>query len=198
VQTSIIKQRGDNIMTTFYALSRDAVSGTRVTFTDSHEMFSEDCIIAAGTRGTVVHNFLNEMQPYIAIEIDDDAPNAAEIKRKLSDWDGQVWVYGPEEIGTDDETNNVDFAWYQESPLAMQMFVVVRRVGNSVSDVIGTYDSRRVAQEHAARFADKERGGGLHKLALNLPVDVTAFYVNADISFHVSPIIPRATLNLNC
>ncbi len=72
-------------MATWFELSRDLKTGTRVRFVESVDRFSEGFIIPVGATATVVENGLNEIWCALSLEPDD-----VKIRESLAAWDGHI------------------------------------------------------------------------------------------------------------
>jgi hypothetical protein len=90
--------------------------GTRVRFAEPLDIFPE-CIVPAGTVGTIAENGLNEIWCAMLVSVDDEKVTAA----LQQEWKGKVYLppYGTHlDPGCDDAES--DEAWNSESPLALQ------------------------------------------------------------------------------
>jgi hypothetical protein len=99
----------------WFDLSKVA-DGTRVVFEQPHDIFPE-CVVPAGTHGTVVHNYLNEMQQSISVLPDDER-----LRTALRNWDGEIILGTHLNSGADLEADPPDdeaAAWFARSPLAV-------------------------------------------------------------------------------
>lgn len=101
----------------WFELARDAKEGDRVLFMDHHDIFPE-CMVPAGTRGTVVENSLNEMHCGLLVR-----PDTPSIREHLSYWDGCI-VLGEHlnsaaDLESDQPTDEAA-EWFELSPLAME------------------------------------------------------------------------------
>ncbi len=90
------------------ALSKVA-NGALVVFAEAHDIFPE-CMVPAGTTGTVTENGLNELLGTVIVAPDDTALRAA-----LAEWDGAIWLSPP----LDRATGNREPDWLGVSPLAL-------------------------------------------------------------------------------
>jgi hypothetical protein len=80
--------------------------GARVVFSEDYDIFPE-CVVPAGTVATIVENSLNEMQPGLFLQPDDES-----IRTALKQWDGIIYLM-PEADSGDPE----DPAWQEPSPV---------------------------------------------------------------------------------
>ena len=83
--------------------------GDRVVFVDAHDIFPE-CVVPAGTTGTVTENGLNESLGTVIVAPDDTALRVA-----LREWDGAIWLSPPLDR---EGSGNREPAWSEPSPLA--------------------------------------------------------------------------------
>ena len=87
-------------------------AGTRVRFVEGWDIFPQ-CFVPAGTLATVIENNLNEITSSMEV-----LPDDLEIRRALSEWDGQIELspfFGGGVAHTDE--NGDDLAWQDRSPL---------------------------------------------------------------------------------
>jgi hypothetical protein len=98
---------------TWFELARDLKPGSRVKFVTSWDIFPE-CIVPAGTLGTVKDTGLNEIWGGLLIIPDDEAVRAA-----LKEWDGEIQLGYNEGLDPGVEDASTDPAWQAESPLVV-------------------------------------------------------------------------------
>ena len=100
---------------TWFELSK-VPDGARVVFAEPHDIFPE-CLVPAGTRGTILRNYLNEMHNQISILPDDQG-----LRDALKHWNGEIIIGTHLDSGADTHSEEVDAraaAWFMPSPLAV-------------------------------------------------------------------------------
>ena len=101
-------------MLSWFEASAKLNAGDRVRFVERWDIFPEG-IVPSGTHATVVENGLNEMQPALLV-----IPDDAGLREKFDEWDGIVWLCGPEDDAIDVDGRPIaDSMWQEACPVEL-------------------------------------------------------------------------------
>jgi hypothetical protein len=84
---------------TWFEASATLKEGDRVCFVLPWDIYPETTL-REGELATVIENSLNEMQPVLIV-----LPDSATQRERLKEWDGHVWLYGPDPAWDDANSN---------------------------------------------------------------------------------------------
>lgn len=98
---------------TWFELARDLVPGSRVKFVTSWDIYPE-CVVPAGTLGTVKDTGLNEIWGGLLV-----LPDDADLRNALASWNGEIQLGYNEGLDPGVADASSDPAWQQPSPLVV-------------------------------------------------------------------------------